>query len=39
MDVVVRATVLYAFVFVVMRARGRKELSQMGAFDLVLLVV
>jgi uncharacterized membrane protein YcaP (DUF421 family) len=39
MDVVVRCTVIFAFLFVVMRAIGRRELSQLQPFDLILLIV
>lgn len=39
MDVVLRATVVFVFVYVLMRAIGRRELSQMQPFDLLLLVV
>ena len=39
MDIVVRATVVFVFVFVLMLAVGRRELSQLQPFDLLLLVV
>jgi uncharacterized membrane protein YcaP (DUF421 family) len=39
MDIVVRAVVLYLFVLFVMRVIGRRELSSLGAVDLVLLIV
>ena len=39
MDIVLRAIALYAFVILVMRVTGRRELSSMTPFDLVLLVV
>jgi uncharacterized membrane protein YcaP (DUF421 family) len=39
MDIVLRAAFLYAFVIVVMRVIGRRELSSMTPFDLVLLIV
>ena len=39
MDIVLRATVVFVFVYVLMRAIGRRELSQMQPFDLLLLVV
>jgi uncharacterized membrane protein YcaP (DUF421 family) len=39
MEIVVRAAVLWLFVLIVMRAVGRKELSQLSAFEFVLLVV
>src|SRR5690242_7550947 len=39
MDIVLRAIVLYLFVIFVMRVIGRRELSSMTPFDLVLLIV
>jgi uncharacterized membrane protein YcaP (DUF421 family) len=39
MDIVLRATVLYAFIVLVMRVIGRRELSSMTPFDLVLLII
>jgi uncharacterized membrane protein YcaP (DUF421 family) len=39
MDIVLRSIVLYAFVVFVMRVIGRRELSSMTPFDLVLLIV
>jgi uncharacterized membrane protein YcaP (DUF421 family) len=39
MDIVVRGVVLFIFVSVVMRIVGRRELSSLGAIDLVLLIV
>jgi hypothetical protein len=39
MDIAFRAAALYAFVFVVMRIMGRRELSSLAPFDLVLLIV
>lgn len=39
MDVVLRSAVIFVFLFVVMRAIGRRELSQLQPFDLILLVV
>ena len=39
MDIALRASVLYVFVFVVMRTMGRRELSRLAPFDLVLLIV
>jgi uncharacterized membrane protein YcaP (DUF421 family) len=39
MDIVLRAAFLYAFVVFVMRVIGRRELSSMTPFDLVLLIV
>jgi uncharacterized membrane protein YcaP (DUF421 family) len=39
MDIVLRAIVLYAFIVLLMRVIGRRELSSMTPFDLVLLIV
>jgi uncharacterized membrane protein YcaP (DUF421 family) len=39
MDLVLRAVVLYAFIVLVMRVIGRRELSSMSPVDLVLLIV
>src|ERR1041385_7295686 len=39
MHIVIRAVVLYAFVVLLMRVIGRRELSTLGPFDLVLLIV
>jgi uncharacterized membrane protein YcaP (DUF421 family) len=39
MDIVLRAIVLYVFVVFVMRVIGRRELSSMTPFDLVLLII
>ena len=39
MDIALRAAFLYFFVVFVMRVMGRRELSSMGPFDLVLLIV
>ncbi|HSD02247.1 MAG TPA: YetF domain-containing protein [Gaiellales bacterium] len=39
MDIVVRGIVLFVFVSFVMRVVGRRELSSLGAVDLVLLIV
>src|ERR671936_281033 len=38
MQTVLRAAVMYLFILLVMRAIGRKELSGMSAFELVLLI-
>jgi uncharacterized membrane protein YcaP (DUF421 family) len=38
-DLAIRAVVLYLFVVFVMRVVGRRELSSLTAFDLVLLIV
>lgn len=39
MEIVVRAALVYLFLWFLMRAIGKKELAEMSAFELVLLVV
>jgi uncharacterized membrane protein YcaP (DUF421 family) len=39
METVVRAAIMFAFIWLVMRAIGRKELSGMTSFELVLVIV
>ena len=39
MDLVLRAIVVFIFVFVLTRIIGRRELSSMQPFDLILLIV
>jgi uncharacterized membrane protein YcaP (DUF421 family) len=39
MDIVVRAAFIFAFLYVLMRVIGRRELSTLEPFDLILLVV
>jgi uncharacterized membrane protein YcaP (DUF421 family) len=39
MDLVIRAAVIFFFVFFVTRVVGRRELSELEPFDLILLVV
>jgi uncharacterized membrane protein YcaP (DUF421 family) len=39
MDIVVRATIAYAFILLLMRIAGRRELSTLEPFDLIMLVV
>jgi uncharacterized membrane protein YcaP (DUF421 family) len=39
MDLVIRATVVFLFVFFVTRVVGKRELSTLEPFDLILLVV
>jgi uncharacterized membrane protein YcaP (DUF421 family) len=39
MDLVLRATVVFCFVFLVTRVVGKRELSSLEPFDLILLVV
>ena len=38
MEIVLRATVVYVFLFFITRVVGKRELGQMSAFELVLLV-
>jgi uncharacterized membrane protein YcaP (DUF421 family) len=39
MDLVIRAVVVFFFIFLVTRVAGRRELSALQPFDLILLVV
>ena len=39
MDLALRAIVLFLFVFLITRIMGRRELSQLEPFDLILLIV
>src|SRR5919199_5406165 len=39
MDIVLRAIALYVFIVFIMRVIGRRELSSMTPFDLVLLII
>ena len=39
MDLALRALALYAFVFILTRVVGRRELSSLQPFDLILLIV
>ncbi|MEA2209010.1 MAG: hypothetical protein QOF54_1487 [Solirubrobacteraceae bacterium] len=39
MDLVIRAAVIFVFVFIVTRVVGRRQLGQLEPFDLILLVV
>src|ERR1700704_4450858 len=39
MDLVIRATVVFFFIFLVPRVAGRRELSALEPFDVILLVV
>ena len=39
MDIALRATVLFAFVFLLTRVIGRRELSSLQPFDLILLII
>lgn len=38
MEIVVRATIVFFFMFLVLRALGKRELSEMAPFELVLLL-
>lgn len=39
MDIVIRAAVIFVFIFVLTRIVGRRELSSLEPFDLIMLVV
>lgn len=39
MDIVLRSALIFLIIFVVMRVLGRRELSSMEPFDLIILVV
>ncbi|MCU1498476.1 MAG: hypothetical protein JWM47_2429 [Acidimicrobiales bacterium] len=39
MEIVIRAAAVYVILWVVLRAMGKRELSEMTAFELVILVV
>ena len=39
MDIVIRAAIVYVFVYLVLRALGKRELGELSAFELVLLFV
>jgi uncharacterized membrane protein YcaP (DUF421 family) len=39
MDAVIRAVVIYAFLYVLFRLAGKRALSEMTAFDLLLLLI
>lgn len=38
MDIVIRALVVFAFLWLAIRVSGKRELAQLSAFDLILLV-
>lgn len=38
MDIVLRATVVYLFLWIVLRSLGKRELGELTPFDLVLLI-
>jgi uncharacterized membrane protein YcaP (DUF421 family) len=39
MDLAIRAVIIYLFVYTLTRVVGRRELSSLGPFDIILLVV
>ena len=39
MDIVIRAAIAFSFVFLLTRVVGRRELSQLEPFDLILLIM
>jgi uncharacterized membrane protein YcaP (DUF421 family) len=39
MDIVLRGIAIFLFLYILMRAIGRRELSQLEPFDLILLIV
>jgi uncharacterized membrane protein YcaP (DUF421 family) len=39
MDIVIRATIIFLFVFALTRLLGRRELNSLEPFDLILLIV
>lgn len=39
MEIILRATAVYFFVYLLLRAMGKRELGEMSAFELVLLVM
>lgn len=39
MDIVIRAAVVFAFIWLLMRVMGRRELSSLEPFDLIMLIV
>jgi uncharacterized membrane protein YcaP (DUF421 family) len=39
MDIVIRATVIFFLLWLVTRSMGKRELAEMSAFDLILLVI
>lgn len=38
MEIVIRATIIYFLIWILIRALGKRELAQLGVFELVLLV-
>jgi uncharacterized membrane protein YcaP (DUF421 family) len=39
MDIVLRAVAIFVFIFVLMRVLGRREISSLEPFDLIILIV
>src|SRR5436853_1369466 len=39
MDIVLRSVALYLFLFLVIRAIGRRELSELSSFELIVMIV
>ncbi|TMK82850.1 MAG: DUF421 domain-containing protein [Actinobacteria bacterium] len=39
MQIAARASVMFVFLFIVMRSMGRKELAELSAFELILIIV
>ena len=39
MEIILRATAIYLFVYLVIRVMGKRELGEMSAFELILLVM
>jgi uncharacterized membrane protein YcaP (DUF421 family) len=39
MEIILRATAVYLFVYLVIRVMGKRELGEMSAFELILLVM
>lgn len=39
MDIILRATIMFFIMFLLLRALGKRELSQLTSFELVLLIV
>ena len=39
MEIIVRATVIYFFLWMLTRALGKRELAEMTAFELLLLIM
>lgn len=39
MEIILRATAIYLFVYLVIRVMGKRELGEMSAFELILLVI